>query len=324
MAVHDIHLACIAEGDFLRHSAAMLHSAMSHLPSDMVTVTVHLLHQAPIAADDKQRLQHLMDQFSARLHCVQLRDEDVCDFPQAYFHRSVWFRVLLPDLLPELERVLYLDSDLIVVDDLYPLWQTDTGSAPLAAVVNPFYPYMPRYPVERLGFENMQDYFNSGVLLMNLERMRQLECSRVMREYAQQFPRRDYPDQDALNAVCQNQWFRLHPRWNVQTPMLELKPEQLPIDTKQLSELRSKPAVVHFIGPFKPWQYLCRHPMQGRYFEHARQTEWGAPTTLEGRGLKNFFLRRMSVHWIDRVLRWERNTKRWIRRRKRGWRVSRL
>ncbi|HUP91359.1 MAG TPA: glycosyltransferase family 8 protein [Solimonas sp.] len=298
-----IELACIADGGYLRHTGAMLHSALAHSPGERFSVCV--LHGNPIPEQERAKLQQVTQAFGARLRFELVDDQRAAQFPCGYFPRAVWLRILLPELLPQAERVLYLDSDLIVTGDLAPLWATDLGDHLLAAVTNPFYPFMPDHPRLHLGIKDPRDYFNSGVLLMNLARMRAEGTSSRLCEFARTRPGNPYPDQDALNEVCRGRWLHLHPRWNVQSTLFELAPAQLPLPPQQVAEALAQPALVHYIGPFKPWHYLCRHPLQALYFEHARATPWGAPA-LEGQTPRNAVLRRLPLAWIDRWFRLER------------------
>ena len=310
-----IELACITDAAYVRHTGVMLHSALARSARERISVRV--LHGSPIDACDHERLERIADKFGARLRLEQIAEDRARQFPVGYFPRSVWFRVLLPELMPDANKVLYLDSDLIVTDDLSPLWETELGDHLLGAVTNPFYPFMPAHPQLNLGIAKPECYFNSGVLLMNLRQMRAESAVTRLCEFARAHPGSSYPDQDALNVVCRGRWLSLHPRWNVQSTLFELKAHELPLPPQQVSEAITNPAVIHYIGPFKPWHYLCRHARQGAYFEHARETPWGAPD-LEGRSLRNAVLRRLPLVWIDRWFRLERTLAHyWQRARRR-------
>ncbi|HVT36945.1 MAG TPA: glycosyltransferase, partial [Nevskiaceae bacterium] len=124
-------------------------------------------------------------------------------------------------------------------------------------------------------------------------------------EFARTHPHLHYPDQDALNVVCRGRWLHLQPRWNAQSTFFQLRDTDLPLPPEQSREARAHPALVHYIGPFKPWTYMCTHPLRQLYFDHARQTPWGAPAP-EGRTLRTMLLRPLPLRWIDRWLAFER------------------
>jgi lipopolysaccharide biosynthesis glycosyltransferase len=293
-----IELACIAEGGYLRHTGAMLHSVLAHTENG--SVSVNILHVSEIEAAERENIQHVIEARGAALRFLRVGPEDIASLPAGYFSAAVWLRIFLPQLLPHLDKVLYLDSDLIVADDLKPLWDTELGGGLLAAVVNPTYPFMPLpYPQKYLGLE-ATEYFNSGVLLMNLGLMRQQGATAQLREFALAHPEIPCPDQDALNVVCRGNWLKLHPRWNIQSPVFDLKPEQLPYTAAHVAESLKAPAIIHYTGPSKPWHYLCRHHHQKLYFQHAAATPWGEPA-IEGASLRTIILKRLPLSWTFRL-----------------------
>ena len=298
-----LHLACIAEGDSLRHTGAMLHSALQH--TTQRPLTVHLLHGQPYPAADSAHIRSVVEEAGAELNLLPVTAERAATFRDSHFPRAIWYRILLPELLPAVDRVLYLDSDIIVGDDLAPLWHMPLEGNWLGAVCNPFYPFMPDYPVEALGFASGREYFNSGVLLLDLAALRAAGAVAPLVDYARRHPQCAYPDQDALNVVCRGRWKPLHPRWNAQSTIFELPAHSLPFTAEQVAQARSAPAVVHYIGPFKPWSHLCRHPLRARYFAHAAQTPWGVPAIADAT-LRNRILRLLPLRWIDRWMRLER------------------
>jgi len=306
-----MEIACIADRGYLRHVAAMLRSAVEHGPP--ATWKVHVLHASAVDDEDRDRLLETLAD-----HCVDVTFHHVdrariAGLPEGYFPSSVWLRIFLPDLLPETRRLLYLDADTIVTDHLGPLWSTDLGDNLLGAVSNPLYPFQPPYAREQLGIDDPLDYFNSGVLLMDLDAMREADVVAELVRYALAHPGNWYPDQDALNVVLRDRWSALHPRWNVQTTLFELRSTELPFPPDIVREALAHPAIVHYIGPFKPWRYMCTHPLQELYLAQAAQTPWGVPTYPD-RTLKNVVLRRLPLAWLDRIGAVERDIgRRWPR-----------
>lgn len=298
-----ITLACITDARFARHTGAMLQSALARTAPERCRV--YVLHDTPLGDENSARLRAVVEASAGVLSFLIVPPAQAAQFPSGYFPRSIWYRVLLPELLPDSDRVLYLDSDMVVTDSLRPLWETDLGEHLLGAVTNPFYPFMPPHARTNLGIDEPRDYFNSGVLLMNLARMRAEGTTALCMAFARSHPGSSYPDQDALNVTCRDRWLHLHPRWNAQSTLYELAPRELPLPPAQMAEAIGAPAVIHFIGLFKPWHYLCRHPRQRDFLQAAAATPWGVPP-IEGRNLRNWILRRLPLETIDRWLALER------------------
>jgi lipopolysaccharide biosynthesis glycosyltransferase len=308
-----IRVACAINPSYIPHIGTMLRSCMAHTPGERFEI--HVLHGEPIAPEDRRRMDELAAAHGAAARFHRIDDAQIAGFPRRYFPPLVWYRLLLPELLPDADKVLYLDADLLAADSVAPLWQVDVSGVAVGAVLNPLYPFLRDWRAE-LGLADSRRYFNSGVLLMNLEHLRRTRGFERLRTYASAHPENRYPDQDALNVVLHGEHLLLHPRWNVQTPMLDLRPAQLPFDARELAEARARPALIHFLGPFKPWHYLCVHPQRHLYQEHRRHTPWPV-VPLEGRTLENILLRPLPLtlqdFWFRRGERW-RGLKSWIRR----------
>ena len=294
-----IELACVADARYLPHTATMLRSAILGTPD--AACRVHLVHGGDVGAAGIDRLRGFLGALGAELADYALDASAVAGLPRRHFHVACWYRVFLPEVLRHLDRALYLDSDTIVTDSLRPLWETDLGPQLFGAVVNPRYPFMRDWPRLDLGLAAPTEYLNSGVLLMDLARLRAGGISGQLRDYGASHPDNRYPEQDALAVVCRGRWLALHPRWNVQTTLYDLPAAQLPFAQADVAEALGRPAVIHFIGPFKPWHYVCSHPRRALYHRHREATPW-PPQPLEGRSLFGRILRLLPLQWQGRAL----------------------
>jgi lipopolysaccharide biosynthesis glycosyltransferase len=217
----------------------------------------------------------------------------------------MWYRFLLAELLPELSRVLYLDVDILVADRLDELWAMPLEGMGLAAADNVVELAL-RPRLETLGLPPGACYFNSGVLLLNLERMRATGATQRLLELARlrgtEFL---WPDQDALNLVFGAERAPLHPRWNCQNALYWWRGLADGVYGPQaIAEAIAHPAIVHFEGPglAKPWHYLNKHPLRERWREHLRQTPFPPPPLL-GRDLYARMLRPLPAPLIPLMLR---------------------
>lgn len=154
---------------------------------------------------------------------------------------SAYYRLFLPELFPDLERVLYMDIDVAVLKNLDDFYYTDFEGNSLVAVMDA--PEEPALWQKRLLGEEYEKYFNSGVLLMNLRIMRKHNhVSQLLPFITENYLYLMYDDQDALNLFYRGavKLFPLTYNW---------KPFNYKCNTVEAEELR----VIHFAGWYKPW-----------------------------------------------------------------------
>lgn len=293
-----ITIACGCDNNYARHTAAMLQTVIEHLP-DTCNIIIHLLEEGTLSESNFTRISRKLPPHAV-LKRLTVAAAQMNGLPTKKFHRACWHRIFLPELLPDVEKILYLDSDMVVVDDLIPLWETALEDKLFAAVTNPLYPFMPKHPIDRLGLNTMEDYLNTGCLLLNLSALRKTDFSQKIKDYASKHPNNLWPEQDAISALFPRQWLRLHPRWNVQNTFFDLNQKQLPIPQQLILEAINKPAIIHFIGPHKPWHYSCRHPLRGLYYRAALETDWGL-LRPEGKTLLNILLKPLPLIWQIKI-----------------------
>ncbi len=206
----------------------------------------------------------------------------------------VWLRVLLPELLLERERVIYLDADTLVRADLARLWEEADRSSPVCAVRDFYLSVFARgFPWARgePWFDRALPYFNSGVLVLNLDLLRRRDFMGEVTSFVGAVSELPFSDQDAINAVLAGEIHELDPRWNVQE--VQIARPDLCFYTREAGRvisdqaLRSEARIVHFTGA-KPWQP-----------ESVRRDRWSIVLHLEYLGL----VRRFSGYSRRRLLR---------------------
>lgn len=271
-----LEVACAADRAYLPHAAAMIDSVLEHGGDG--GVRVHFLHGRDISRRDRGLLNGMVAERGgevsyARLGRRRMRNLAIKQiFPVAH-----WYRVFLPELLPDVDRVLYLDVDTIALGPLGPLAATDLEGNLLGAAVNVCEPKHRHRAAELLGIAEERDYFNSGVLLMDLAAMRDCGASRAVLTWARDNPLKlGWPDQDALNFVLGEHRLELHPRWNVTNALLGFPYSGEIVGAAALAAARENPGIRHFEGPFenKPWDPGCRHPQREEYLRHRARTPW--------------------------------------------------
>ncbi len=133
-------------------------------------------------------------------------------------------------------------------------------------------------------------YFSSGVMLLNLKRMREETLfSRVTAIASLLDTDPPFPEQDALNLACDGSWLELHPKWNTYASLYfhgDAGSNTWPSLT--LNEAVTSPAILHFESPiiFRPWSVRCIHPHRALYRWYRNRTPWPLPAP-ESSGLKD-------------------------------------
>jgi lipopolysaccharide biosynthesis glycosyltransferase len=274
-----LHVGCSSSTEYLPHAATMLHSMLAQA-GDM-EVRAHLLHGPSMPRDDAQRVVEMVERAGGTLTLHEIAGDRIAGLPaveHAGIPTTMWYRIFLPELLHDVDRILYVDVDTVAVDSLAPLWETDLGDHYLAAVTNVWEPWNAGYPT-RLGMplEGPNAYFNSGVILMNLELMRRDDCTLRLQEWAREHSGEIiWGDQDALNALLGDRRLALHPRWNCMNSILTFAEAIEVFGADAVEEARAHPGIRHFEGPGanKPWHILCDPDVAGAYLRHRAQTPW--------------------------------------------------
>lgn len=199
--------------------------------------------------------------------------------------QASYYRLVLADILPDtIQKVLYLDGDIVVRKPLADLWRSDIDGYALAAVNDPQEATPEKYG--RLGFSPDYSYFNAGVLLINLAYWRSHNATSLFNDYMQKHRASIlFHDQDVLNAVFHDQWKRLPITYNLTSGYMWQK---VYFDRKfmdEVREVRKDPAVVHFTAD-KPWEY-CRtpNPFRSTFFKYHAQTKWANVPLKDHRSL---------------------------------------
>lgn len=199
---------------------------------------------------------------------------------------ATFARLFLPDILPKVERVLYLDSDVLVRGSLTELFSMDMRDALIAGVRDiGIWPRYKLYP-ENLGrfyvnedFVKMfsrVDYLNAGVLLFNLDLARKEnfteKCLRCLQEHGHEIK---LLDQDVINFVCAEKRKVLPLRFNM--PAFAKK-EEVPVPfQEEFSSMEKDCVIVHYMSQNKPWLYGYDWGRKEEYLKYMMHTPWPRP-----------------------------------------------
>jgi UDP-D-galactose:(glucosyl)LPS alpha-1,3-D-galactosyltransferase len=190
---------------------------------------------------------------------LEVIDVDPVDdrFPVSdWISSAAYLRLELVRACAEARRAIYLDCDLVAVGDLQPLLCAETGPI-LAAVQDPGEPHVGQGEAipgfEALGIPRGREYFNTGVMAIDVEAWRDEGIAERCKSFLVESPHHArYWDQDALNVVLEDRWCRLPPELNA-FPVSAF-PEWFDEPTRTaLRNTEDSALILHFTGPIKPW-----------------------------------------------------------------------
>ena len=173
-----------------------------------------------------------------------------------HISEQTYYRLLLADLLKDIDRCIYLDGDILVLKDLADLFGSMKEKYYLAGVKAPAYHLWSDEKkaiiCSRLGLKSFEHYINAGVLVMNLKKMREDKVvQKLLRVIKEKLPSQD---QDALNIVCYEKIQLLSLKYNVPVYFINQNSIEKLFDANEVSEARRSPVIVHFAnGKVKPW-----------------------------------------------------------------------
>ena len=201
---------------------------------------------------------------NVQIQCVnvsELIDANVF-YEKAHFSREMYFRLLIAELFPQYEKVVYLDCDLILRSDIAELFQIDIGDNIIGAVNDFIDREMYSYCAVELKI-NPEDYFNSGMLVINTKLFNEHCIKQLCTNLLKSMPRLVYPDQDILNMSCNGKIYYFNSEWNFQW--------QHECNQKQFYNAREKIKIIHYASNIKPWKYPGQ-PLAIEWWNYARKT----------------------------------------------------
>jgi len=198
----------------------------------------------------KEKVVNSLPPGSAQVQWLNVELDWFGDFSTLpHISKITFARLLLPYCFPKsVSRLLYLDADILVLGDLSALWETDLEGNAFGAVVDSH----SCINAKRLGLTTdikesarvTAEYFNAGVLLVDLQKWQQEQVSERAMNYLIANPRSLLADQDALNIGCEGRWKRLDSRWNCL---------HHPADGFYKMRSEQRPSIIHYAGRGKPW-----------------------------------------------------------------------
>jgi lipopolysaccharide biosynthesis glycosyltransferase len=246
-----------------------------------VDIHLYVITDQSFNQEDKKTLEDIVVTYNKNnsIDVFYVTDDmiqEMIAFENKCYPRQTFYRLLMSNILPpSIDKILYLDGDIIIRKSLKDLWNIDLEGKAIGAVPDALSGILEYY--NRLHYSSTLGYENAGVLLVNLKYWRENNLERQFVEFMKSHKSWIVlNDQDVLNYVTKEIKVHIPLKYNVQTMFL-YKRKYMNFSIYQyaneLDEAQTDPAILHFAG-CGPWKENCPHPYKEEFFKYKAQTIW--------------------------------------------------
>ena len=273
-----INIVFASDNNYAQHTAVAMASVLVNTKVPQ-KIQFYLIDDE-IQQENKEKIIKTVQNLGGNIEFIKIKNSKLEDcYVSGELSRASYFRLDIANILDEsIEKIIYLDCDLLVYDDIEKMWQLDMGGKPVAATCDLGIMASARVRKQKnkfIGLPFDAPYFNAGVLIMDLKKWRDGNYAEAIIALATQ---NKYPnhDQDALNKFFMNNWQEIPLRWDVIPPVfnLFLKIVTKPDLRKKAIEAKLNPAIFHYAGGYKPWEYEIHDGFNDKYYEYLKLTEY--------------------------------------------------
>lgn len=243
-----------------------LESIIDHISSENLYV-VKILHTNITEENKNKIMKYQRENFDIEFVDLNYYINQVKDklYTRDYYTNTTYFRLFIPNLYPQYKKALYIDSDIILLDDIAKLYDIDMGNNLIAGIndgVVQSIDVFKEYVEKVVGVRSWKKYFNAGVLLMNLDELRKYDFQEKFLYILGTNKFKVAQDQDYLNRICKGRVKIIDNYWNV-----------MPVN-KDVVKDENKIKLIHYNLCDKPWH--CDVPFEKYFWHYAKKTEFYA------------------------------------------------
>lgn len=270
-----INIACSINNSYAKYCIVMLTSIFENNRKNKFHIYI-LANE--LSSELKDLINDLVEnKYNQKISFCYI-DQNKLNNSQIYHYSkvpvSMYYRLFLEDFIDEsIKKIIYLDSDIICCGNIKELWDFDISEFAIGCVEDMWSEKKEIY--SRLNYDKSYSYFNSGVLLVNLDYWRNIKFENKAIDYIKSnYNILKFNDQDVLNALLHEKKLILPLRWNLQDGFYRKKKK---INKESIIKLKTEikhPMIIHFTGYKKPWTFKCEHPLRDEYYKYLDLTIW--------------------------------------------------
>lgn len=241
--------------------------------SNWQNIVIHILHDETLTIENKNKFIQLVDAYNGKINFYNINIDEWCvdkeNLENTLSRVSIGtlYRLTMPKILKNIEKVIYLDTDILVNCDIKQINDIDIRDWFIAAVLDNEYMrklYVKTKYYQKAGLD-YNDYFNAGVLLMNLTSINKnidllKESISILNKY------KKFSDQDVLNIIFKNRTLFVDDKLNNLINIQNIK-------ENELKDVLRRQAILHFAGYLKPWNCANKEIIK-LYYSYMAKTPW--------------------------------------------------
>lgn len=275
-----MHIVCSTDDNYVMPTGIMLTSLCVNNPK--IDIHVHVLFEN-LKESNIKSLTKTVEFYNKRISFYPIEPDLFSNFPMGKEYQNshiqsmaTYYRLYMAEILPPtIDKVIYLDGDIIVRGPLDSLWKCDISNYYIGGVPDEFNNRTDHY--NRLKYPQSQGYFNAGVILVNLKKWRETNIINDFLLFIKNYPERLFAhDQDVLNYIFRESKITLEIKYNMQNAYF-YKKEYNCLSwefEEQLLEGQRNPVLVHFTYIPKPWYKNCYHPYKNEFLYYKKLSLW--------------------------------------------------
>ena len=264
------NIVLASDDHYAQHLTVTLKSLLENNRSGTFNIFVF---DGGIREENKAKIALTVQPYRCRMTYLEVDDSLFRELDTGRLSIATYYRLLMTECI-HVDKVLYLDVDLIVNASIDELYETDIDDVFAAAVVDAWTGTAYK---KRLGMDEDADYFNAGVMLINLKKWREAHLfEQFLAKVRDKNLVLSAHDQDILNLTFNGRWKPLPLKYNQYEKQPDLNQEMLLrfFSKAELKEAREHPVIIHYIGGRKPWHYRTEHVHKALYWHYLNMTPY--------------------------------------------------
>lgn len=259
----DINVCLACDDNYAKYAGVVIASALDNANPDD-NLSIYIL-DGGVTDEKKSEILSLKSIKDCKIEFVPIDESMFEDYKKVATHKYIsiatYYRLRLATLLPEVERIIYFDCDMVVNSSLKELFETELGENVIAGVRD----------INKRRVRENPSYINAGMVLFDLKKIREQGIEQKFYYYTNEnFERITVGDQQIINEVLEGRIKIVDDEWNVQSSNFTNR-----------SSYTKNPKVVHYVARKKPWHFGSFSFHRGLYFKYLQLTPWKLNTPKE-------------------------------------------